>query len=281
MNIIRSTESILAKSSEWNNDYIKVSFVPTMGALHNGHLSLIELAKNNSDILIVSIYVNQLQFNDHEDFKKYPIDHINDIKICESAGVDLLFIPEADDIGRDIDSYFYNNDLNNILCGKSRPGHFNGVCAIVGKLFSIIKPDIAIFGEKDLQQLIIIKKMVIDLKLSVKILSVPTFRESDGLALSSRNTRLKYNERKIAPIIYKSLVNARNHFLCGNLICDDLIANIYNYLEDFRDIKVDYVKVVELKNLNQISFVNEPSAIMIAVYIGGIRLIDNIILIRK
>lgn len=281
MNIIRSTESILAKSSEWNNDYIKVSFVPTMGALHNGHLSLIELAKNNSDILIVSIYVNQLQFNDHEDFKKYPIDHINDIKICESAGVDLLFIPEADDIGRDIDSYFYNNDLNNILCGKSRPGHFNGVCAIVGKLFSIIKPDIAIFGEKDLQQLIIIKKMVIDLKLSVKILSVPTCRESDGLALSSRNTRLKYNERKIAPIIYKSLVNARNHFLCGNLICDDLIANIYNYLEDFRDIKVDYVKVVELKNLNQISFVNEPSAIMIAVYIGGIRLIDNIILIRK
>lgn len=281
MNIIRSTESILAKSSEWNNDYIKVSFVPTMGALHNGHLSLIELAKNNSDILIVSIYVNQLQFNDHEDFKKYPIDHINDIKICESAGVDLLFIPEADDIGRDIDSYFYNNDLNNILCGKSRPGHFNGVCAIVGKLFSIIKPDIAIFGEKDLQQLIIIKKMVIDLKLSVKILSVPTFRESDGLALSSRNTRLKYNERKIAPIIYKSLVNARNHFLCGNLICDDLIANIYNYLEDFRDIKVDYVKVVELKNLNQIFFVNEPSAIMIAVYIGGIRLIDNIILIRK
>lgn len=281
MNIIRSTESILAKSSEWNNDYIKVSFVPTMGALHNGHLSLIELAKNNSDILIVSIYVNQLQFNDHEDFKKYPIDHINDIKICESAGVDLLFIPEADDIGRDIDSYFYNNDLNNILCGKSRPGHFNGVCAIVGKLFSIIKPDIAIFGEKDLQQLIIIKKMVIDLKLSVKILSVPTCRESDGLALSSRNTRLKYNERKIAPIIYKSLVNARNHFLCGNLICDDLIANIYNYLEDFRDIKVDYVKVVELKNLNQIFFVNEPSAIMIAVYIGGIRLIDNIILIRK
>ena len=281
MNIIRSTESILAKSSEWNNDYIKVSFVPTMGALHNGHLSLIELAKNNSDILIVSIYVNQLQFNDHEDFKKYPIDHINDIKICESAGVDLLFIPEADDIGRDIDSYFYNNDLNNILCGKSRPGHFNGVCAIVGKLFSIIKPDIAIFGEKDLQQLIIIKKMVIDLKLSVKILSAPTCRESDGLALSSRNTRLKYNERKIAPIIYKSLVNARNHFLCGNLICDDLIANIYNYLEDFRDIKVDYVKVVELKNLNQIFFVNEPSAIMIAVYIGGIRLIDNIILIRK
>ena len=280
MNIIRSTKCMLSKSSEWNNKHMKVSFVPTMGALHNGHLSLIELAKKKSDIVIVSIYVNQIQFNDYEDFKKYPIDHINDIKICKSVGVDLLFIPEADDIGRDIDNFFYTNNLNNILCGKSRPGHFNGVCAIVHKLFSIIKPDIAIFGEKDLQQLIIIKKMVLDLKLPLEILSSPTCREVDGLALSSRNSRLTEKERKIAPIIYKSLVNTREYFFCGNLGSHDLISYTYNYLNNFPDIKVDYIKVVELKNLNEITYITNSSVIMIAALIGSIRLIDNIILLK-
>ena len=279
MNIIRSTKRMLAKSSEWNNENIKVSFVPTMGALHNGHLSLIELARKNSDVVIVSIYVNQIQFNDYEDFKKYPINHNKDIQMCKSVGVDLIFIPEADDIGRDIDNFFYTNNLNNILCGKSRPGHFNGVCAIVHKLFSLIKPDIAIFGEKDLQQLTIIKKMVLDLKLSVEILSSPTYREVDGLAMSSRNSRLTDNERKIAPIIYKSLENTRDYFFCGNLDGGDLINYTYNYLDDFSDIKVDYIKVVELKNQNEITYVTNSSAIMIAALIGSIRLIDNIILI--
>lgn len=280
MKIIRLLSEMQAYSSKWDKNK-KVSLIPTMGCLHNGHLSLIKSAKNNSDIVVVSIFINPMQFTDSDDFNKYPKSYHDDIKYCENMEVDFIFIPESEDIIIDIDVWVYENKLSKLLCGKSRPGHFQGVCTIVLKLFNIVQPQIAIFGEKDLQQLRIIQKMVLDLNIPINIISCPIHREPDGLALSSRNKRLSNSERNISPIIYNSLSRAKNEFLNGEKSTKVLINLINNFINKNPEIHIDYIKIVDLKNMNELEKIISPAVIMIAVFIGKIRLIDNIFLIPK
>jgi pantoate--beta-alanine ligase len=256
-----------------------ISLVPTMGFLHQGHLSLIKKAKKESDIVIVSIFVNSKQFNDVNDFNNYPQNLISDIEELEKVCADILFYPTQEEV------YPANNLINiNILqladnlCGKYRSEHFQGVAIIITKLFNIIKPDVAIFGEKDFQQLQIIKKLVRDLSYDVKIISVPIFREKSGLALSSRNSRLSKKELITSANIYKILQNLRSKILKSqtnnsNEAVEESKKNLLKYVD-----KIDYLQVCQEDDLQIINNFNNniKSRIFVAVYLGPVRLIDNI-----
>lgn len=237
---------------------LNIGLVPTMGALHTGHESLIKRARQECDIIVVSIFVNPIQFGPNEDFDKYPRQLKQDMQICETNGVNYIFAPGKDEMYPDehrtvvVPPEHYQDRL----CGKSRPGHFNGVATVVTKLFNIIEPDIAYFGEKDAQQLTIIKKMVRDLNISVKIVSCPTIREADGLALSSRNKYLDHNARAKALTLYKTLQMALKTNDLDNAKC-----------ELHPDVELEYLEKVELGN---------DRFIAIAAQIDGVRLIDNI-----
>ena len=209
MKILKTINSTRKYITSLKKQSKTIGFVPTMGYLHEGHLSLVRQAKKDCDIVVVSIFVNPLQFGHKEDFKKYPRDIKRDCQILEKEGVDVLFYPEAQDMYKDEVSFVDVGRLGNILCGKTRPGHFRGVATVVNKLFNIVQPDISYFGQKDGQQLVIIKKMVRDLNISVKIKGMPIIRERSGLAMSSRNSYLTDKEKKDAQVLYKSLKLAK------------------------------------------------------------------------
>jgi len=251
--------------------------VPTMGALHRAHAELIRVAREHAGRngeVAVSIFVNPLQFEPGSDFERYPRPESADEEFCRNAGVDLLFRPSVAEMYADNRSVFVDeSSLANTLEGRSRPGHFRGVCTVVAKLFNILSPDAALFGEKDFQQLAIVRRMVRDLNFKIGIVAVPTVREEDGLAYSSRNQYLSVQERKQAPVLYKALCAAAN---AGKKSAADVVAIAREIIREAPLAAIDYVEVVDAENLQPVERVGLNSVLLLAVFFGKTRLIDNI-----
>ena len=255
-----------------------IGFVPTMGALHNGHLHLMKESVKNNDYTVISIFVNPIQFSEGEDLDKYPRDLEKDKKLAESVGVDLIFNPDPEEIlGNNLLTFVDIKKLQNNLCGLSRPGHFKGVCTIVTKLFNIVRPDRAYFGKKDIQQLYIIKKMTKDLNFDIDIIPCRIIRENDGLAMSSRNQYLSEVERKDSVIIYKSLKEVVKIIDKGEKSAKIIIDAIKQKINDIKYSNIDYVKIVN-ENMEDIEIINKGDIIACAVFFGKTRLIDNYII---
>ncbi len=257
----------------------KIGFVPTMGYLHEGHLSLFRKAKQECSAVVMSIFVNPIQFGPKEDFKKYPRDLKRDIKLASSAGVDVFFYPQTR-IMYPVDFLTYVNvdKLTDTLCGRSRPGHFKGVTTVVAKLFNIVQPDIAYFGQKDSQQAVVIKQMVRDLNFPLKVKVMPIVREKDGLAMSSRNAYLSESERRDALIIYQALKSAKRLILSGELDINMVKSHIKNLLRKKRLMRIDYIEILNAENLKTLDRACGKVLIAIAAFAGKTRLIDNITL---
>ncbi|MCS7284459.1 MAG: pantoate--beta-alanine ligase [Hydrogenobacter thermophilus] len=262
------------RSSEGNN--LSVGFVPTMGYLHEGHMELIKKSKLQNDITVVSIYVNPLQFGEGEDYQKYPRDLERDLAMCQEAGVDMVFAPTDEEVYPQVPkTKIHVEGISHVLEGAFRPNHFSGVALIVLKLFNIIQPDRAYFGEKDFQQLKLIQRLVNDLSYPVEIVPVPTVRDKDGLALSSRNTYLKEQERESALSIYRSFLIAQKLFRAGNTKAQDIKEAVRDYISRHPHVKrIDYVEIVD-EDFNIKEEVSEGDRVLVAVWIGDTRLIDN------
>ncbi len=280
MKIIKKTDEMQKLSFDLRSKGKKIVFVPTMGYFHEGHLSLMRWGRKQGDVLIVSLFVNPTQFGPNEDLSRYPRDLERDIALAEKERVDILFVPRAEDMySDDHSSWVEVKGLSEVLCGKSRPGHFRGVCTVVCKLFNIVQPHIAVFGEKDWQQLKIIQKMVKDLNIPVKVVGRPIVREKDGLAMSSRNTYLSSEERKEATNIYKGLELARSLVKEGILDREELLTRVKNfYREKIPSGKIDYVELVHPERLQPIEKIEGKALLAVAIFIGKARLIDNILL---
>ncbi|MCK8816993.1 pantoate--beta-alanine ligase [Natroniella sulfidigena] len=255
-----------------------VGFVPTMGYLHQGHLALLEQAREENDIVVLSIFVNPTQFGPDEDYEDYPRDLERDLELARSAGVDLVFTPKADKMYSDNAATKVEvTGLTGKLCGASRDGHFSGVCTVVSKLFNIVNPTRAYFGQKDYQQVLVIKRMVEDLNFDLDIVTVPIVREEDGLAISSRNKYLNQAERKAALVLFESLQRGKELIVGGErkakVIEQELISNI----EAEPLAEIDYVAVVDASSLKDIDKIRGEVLLALAVYIGETRLIDNLI----
>ena len=255
-----------------------ITLVPTMGGLHDGHLKLIERAKECSDLVVVSVFVNPTQFAENEDFNAYPKTLLKDEKLLESAKVDVMFTPSDNEIYPEDSSQDYDvGEIGKILCGISRPIHFNGVAQVVARLFEIVNPDYAIFGEKDYQQLLIIKSLVERQGIKTTIVSVPTVRELDGLAMSTRNNYLSSEDRANAPLFYKQLVDTKKAIQNGT----DISTATEQAIEALRTVfDVEYVEVLNANNLTQITATTSEIIIISAVKLGETRLIDNIVFRR-
>jgi len=257
----------------------KIGFVPTMGALHEGHLSLVREAKKNNDVVVVSIFVNPLQFGPNEDFQKYPRTFESDCKLLKKEKVDYLFFPLPSEMYEEgFQTYIEIEKLSLHLCGPSRPGHFKGVTTVVTKLFNIVKPHRAYFGQKDYQQALIIKRMVKDLNFDIEIIVLPIVRETDGLAMSSRNRYLSEDDRKKALALYKSLQLAEKLIKEGEKDTDKLKTKITEKIfEICPNAKIDYVSIVDPETLEDVITIESKVVIALAVIISGTRLIDNLI----
>ena len=260
----------------------RISLVPTMGSIHEGHISLVETAKKYGDIIIATIFVNPIQFNNTEDYDSYPKDFEKDVEILEKNGVDILFCPSLSEVYPDgFDTTVRVNSLSNSLEGKYRKGHMEGVATIVTKLFNIILPDYAIFGEKDYQQLLLIKSFVKDLNMSVEIIQSKTVRDKEGLALSSRNIKLTSAERLVACEIIKSLNIAFEKIISGQKNSEQIINFIKEHLASFDSIKIEYVSIRNPYDFEIIDKIQEEFVILVAAFIGEVRLIDNVIFVGK
>ncbi len=257
----------------------RIGFVPTMGALHEGHAALIRRARNECDVVAVSIFVNPTQFGPQEDFERYPRTLEADCALCEHEGVNVLFCPSASIMYPEgYATYVAVERLSEPLCGRSRPGHFRGVATVVLKLFNIVAPDVAYFGWKDAQQLILIRRMTEDLNLPIEIVGVETVREPDGLAMSSRNRYLDPESRRRAPALYEALLQARRAFEQeGVTDCSALAQQIRNHIAQHTGGRIDYVEIVSLDQLQPLTSVQKGNTLIaLAVHLGGARLIDNI-----
>jgi len=277
--IFKKANEMRTQSLTWKKQGYKVGFVPTMGFLHQGHLSLIEKAKNCCDKVILSIFVNPTQFGEGEDLDKYPRNLKRDIELASTKNTDAIFLPSAEEIyPKNYQTFVNLETLPNFLCGKSRPGHFRGVATIVTKFFNIACPDQAFFGEKDFQQLAVIRQMTKDLNFGIKITGVPIVREEDGLAMSSRNTYLSDQNRKKALSLYKSLTLSQEIIKKGISDTDEIIETARKIIEDKEGLKTDYIKICDPYTLEDIKKVTKPALMALAVFVGKTRLIDNIIL---
>ncbi|MDE6760075.1 MAG: pantoate--beta-alanine ligase [Lachnospiraceae bacterium] len=276
MQILGSIKETRSQVKSWKEQGLKVALVPTMGYLHEGHKSLIDRARAENDKVVVSIFVNPMQFGPGEDLEAYPRDLERDSKICEKGGVDLIFHPEVEEMyGPDFHGFVDMTVLPEKLCGASRPVHFKGVQTVVTKLFHIIPAHRAYFGQKDAQQLAIIRRMVIDLDFDIEIIGCPIIREADGLAKSSRNTYLSEEERKQAVILNASLEEAMKAIEEGEQDAAKIKAKITEKLNTCPLARIDYVEVVSFDNIQPIDKIEGAVLIAIAVYIGTTRLIDN------
>jgi len=257
----------------------KIGFVPTMGALHIGHISLIEEAKKQADYVVVSIFVNPTQFGPGEDFEKYPRPLEKDLDICDKYGVDLVFAPTPQEMysSRNL-TWVTVEKLTETLCGRFRPGHFQGVTTVCAKLFNIVQPEVAFFGQKDAQQAIVIKRMVTDLNMPLQIVVCPTVREPDGLAVSSRNRYLSPQQRKDAALIYKSLQQCKEMIDTGATDVQQIIVEMRKVLQQIPSGQIEYVSIVNAESLEEIDHVSGKVLAAVAVRIGSSRLIDNILL---
>ena len=279
MNVIRAIKEMQSFSEEARRQGRKISFVPTMGFLHEGHLQLIRQGRSRGDVLIVSIFVNPIQFGPAEDFKQYPRDWERDAELCESGGADVIFAPAAEEMYPDgFQTVVSVPHLSENLCGISRPTHFQGVATVVAKLFNCTKPHVALFGEKDFQQLAIIKRMVRDLDFDIQIIGVPTVREADGLAMSSRNTYLSTQERTSALSLSKALLTAQELFRSGERNALVLIDTARAIITREEAAAIDYIKVCDIETLKDVNTISNSAVLALAVKIGKARLIDNVVL---
>ena len=274
MEIITTIENIRSIVNHWKDKGYSIGFVPTMGYLHDGHAALIDQARKDNDKVIVSIFVNPTQFGENEDLNSYPRDINRDKSLCEAHKADIIFSPTSDEMYHDKKAFVNIVELSDTLCGISRPIHFKGVCTVITKLFNIIQPTNAYFGEKDAQQLAIIRKMVYDLNFPVNIIGVPIVRESDGLAKSSRNTYLSKEERKAATILYKAIQMGKQTIKHG-ASADSIINTMTEIINTEPLAKIDYISVVDANTMQPVEEINAPVLVAMAVYIGSTRLIDN------
>lgn len=278
MKIVSTVNDVRSTVKEWKKNGLKVGLVPTMGFLHEGHLSLIKKAVTENDKVIVSVFVNPTQFGPNEDFEAYPRDLNKDAALCEEAGADLIFHPEPEEMYPDgFCSSVNMTGLTDALCGKSRPIHFQGVCTVVSKLFNIAAPDNAYFGEKDAQQLAIIKRMVKDLNFDIKITGCPIIREEDGLAKSSRNTYLNPEERQAALVLSKAVKCGRSLVEGREKDSAVILKEMKSIIENEPLARIDYVEIVDMNTMKNIDKVKGDVLCAMAVYIGKTRLIDNFI----
>lgn len=277
MKIVSTVKEVREYVSAWKKEGNTVGFVPTMGYLHEGHMSLIDAAREN-DKVVVSIFVNPIQFGPNEDLASYPRDLDHDAKMCEEHGVDLIFHPTVEEMyGDNFYSYVDMNVLTQELCGLTRPVHFRGVCTVVTKLFNIVAPDKAYFGQKDAQQLAIIRRMVKDLNMPLEIVGCPIVREADGLAKSSRNTYLSEEERQAALVLSRAVFMAKEMAEQGERDAKKILSAMRAEIEKEPLAKIDYVKAVATCDMQQVEKIEGEVLIAIAVYIGKTRLIDNTI----
>ena len=279
MEIVKEISKMKEISKFWKRQGYKIAFVPTMGFLHGAHLALVKKAKELGDKTVVSIFVNPLQFGPKEDFREYPRDLERDLALLEKEKVDAVFIPETEEMyPPDFQTYVEVTKLTTGLCGAFRPGHFKGVTTVVLKLFNIINPDIAIFGEKDYQQLQVIKQMIKDLNLDIEIVAHPTVREKDGLAMSSRNIYLSSAERESATSLYKALLLAQKLVKDGEKDSKKIKKEMEKFIYSFPFTKVQYIEFVDPQTLDPIDKINKPVLCALAVYVGKARLIDNMLI---
>jgi len=276
MKIIRTVRDMQEVSDGWRRKGLVVGFVPTMGYLHDGHLSLVRIARRNADRVVVSIFVNPTQFGPNEDFDRYPRDFQRDERLCRQEGVDVVFYPDATEMyPDDFSTWVIEEKLSKPLCGRSRPGHFRGVCTVVTKLFHAVNPHVTVFGQKDGQQALVILRMVRDLNFPIQVIVGPIVREADGLAMSSRNKYLSEDERRRATAIYRGLCKAEEAWKagerCASVLCDMVVREITE-----SGGRVDYVEAVARDNLQPLETLDRPAMIAAAAWYGSTRLIDNV-----
>lgn len=278
MKIAGTVAEVREQVKQWKKEGLTVGLVPTMGFLHEGHKSLIDRAVKENDRVVVSVFVNPTQFGPNEDFESYPRDMDKDSALCEAAGASLIFHPEPSEMYLDGYSTFVDmSTLTGGLCGKTRPIHFRGVCTVVSKLFNIVTPDRAYFGQKDAQQLAVIRHMVRDLNFGIEIVGCPIIREDDGLAKSSRNTYLNAEERAAATILNKALKDGKAALESGERDAAKVKQIVTDKINSEKLSKIDYVEIVDWNNLEPVEKVNGDVLCAVAVYIGKTRLIDNFI----
>ncbi len=277
MRVIREIAAMKAVSEEFRKRGARIGFVPTMGYLHEGHMRLVRESRSKTDVTVVSIFVNPIQFGPREDFKAYPRDEAGDLARLEKEGVEVVFYPNAAEMyPPGYKTYIEVHDLQDRLCGRSRPGHFRGVCTVVLKLFNIVRPDVAFFGWKDAQQVIVLKKMAEDLNLDVCVEGLPLVRDGDGVALSSRNSYLATEERKAARALSESIEEARKKIEAGERTPAAVAEGIRARLTKEPLCRIDYIEIVDLKSLEPVRRVGNGILVALAVFIGRTRLIDNI-----
>lgn len=278
MQIVSTVEEVRKQVKKWREEGLSVGLVPTMGYLHEGHKSLIDKAVEQNDRVVVSVFVNPIQFGPNEDLATYPRDLERDAALCENAGANLIFHPEPENMYEsDFCSFIDMDGLTKGLCGKTRPTHFRGVCTVVGKLFNIVEPDRAYFGQKDAQQLAVIRRMVRDLNFNLEVIGCPIIREDDGLAKSSRNTYLSKEKRKAAVILHKGLLRGEELVKAGEKSAATVKQAITEIIESEPLAKIDYVEIVNFDNIETIETIDGSILAAVAVYIGKTRLIDNFI----
>ena len=278
MEIIRSIKDMMDLSQELRSKGNTIALVPTMGYFHKGHLSLMDMAGKLADKVVVSLFVNPTQFGPNEDLAKYPRDEERDCSLAEKHGVDFMFMPSAKEMYHDhFQTFIEVTELSKGLCGASRPSHFRGVATVVAKLFNITRPHKAVFGQKDYQQLLVIKQMVQDLNMDVEIVPHPIVREPDGLAMSSRNTYLSQEERKSALSLYSALKLAEHMIKSGQTDAKVVVAKLKQHIEAYPNTKIDYIFIGNPETLKPLEEIKGPAFIALAVFVGTTRLIDNTI----
>ncbi len=277
--VVRRIKEMQKISDRLRKEGKRIGLVPTMGYLHEGHVSLVREAKERSDSVVASIFVNPTQFGPGEDFERYPRDEEGDKAKLERAGVEFLFIPEAQEMYPPrYQTYIEATEVSKGLCGDFRPGHFRGVATVVAKLFNIVKPHVAVFGEKDYQQLLVIKKMVEDLNFDIEIIPGTLIREEDGIAMSSRNTYLSPANRKKATVLHQSLEKGKDLFESGERRASALVHAVKKNIESVEGVSVQYVEIRDAETLERVDQVSGPAVIAIAAMVGPVRLIDNILI---
>lgn len=282
MKIAGRVDEVREQIKQWRKEGLTIGLVPTMGFLHEGHKSLIDRAVRENDRVVVSVFVNPTQFGPNEDFESYPRDMEKDSALCEKAGAALIFHPQPEEMYLDGYSTFVDMDtLTKGLCGKTRPTHFRGVCTVVSKLFNIVTPDRAYFGQKDAQQLAVIKHMVRDLNFGIEIVGCPIIREADGLAKSSRNTYLNEEERKAATVLHKALEAGKAMIKSGESTSSKVRERMETIIASEPLAKIDYIEIVDWNTLEPTEHTEGAILCAMAVYIGKTRLIDNFILDRN
>jgi len=276
--IVEKVEDMKELSKKYLKENKTIGFVPTMGFLHEGHLSLVRRAREENDVVVVSIFVNPTQFGPNEDYESYPRDFERDVKLLKKLNVDVVFHPTVEEMyPEDFSTYVEETALSRYLCGRSRPGHFRGVCTVVTKLFNIIHPTRAYFGQKDAQQFRVIKRMVRDLNMDVKLVECPIVREQDGLAMSSRNIYLSDDERVQAVSLYNSLKLAEDLIKKGERNAEIVKNAMKEYLSKYDKVKIDYVEIVDEETLEPVKRIEGKVIVAVACWVGKARLIDNVI----